>query len=137
MGEPHEGEPWLRLAAEATCPPVGILRLPEVSAQAVHLPLPVCGMTKRSLVQDSLRELLCDATCLVECVRPGAAQSHDLGAMHEAEPPVRHHVRLLLTPARQRLGPLTRAPELVDVATERDGVAVDDARHRSAIARRS
>ena len=93
----------------------------------MDLPLPVRGVAESPLVQDSLREPLGDTTRFFKRVLPRAAERHDLGPVHQAEALVRHHVRLLLAPARQRLRPLPRPPKLVHVTTERDRVAVDDA----------
>jgi hypothetical protein len=92
----------------------------------MDLRLPVGSMTQSPLVQHSPRELLGNATCFFERILPRAAQRHDLGPMHEAQAFVRHHLRLLLAPARERHRPLPRPPKLEDVSTERDHVAVDD-----------
>ena len=83
----------------------------ELALEAMNLRLPIRSMAESALVQDSLRELLGDAPCFLERVPPGAAERHDLGAMHEAEALVRDHVRLLLAPARQRLRPLAARAE--------------------------
>ena len=81
-----------------------------------------------ALLGAALLEPLSRTSCLLERVGPRALQHHDLGAVHEADSGVRHHLRLLGAPAREVLGPLPGAADLEDALAERDRVAVHDAR---------
>ena len=126
LGEPHQPETGLRLAPEAACLAVRSLGFVEPPLQAMDFRLPIRGVPERTLVQHALRELRRHTARFLERLPPRAAESHDLGPMHEADALVRDHVRLLLAPACQRLRPFARAPKLVRVAAEGDCVAVDD-----------
>src|ERR671918_2980823 len=127
LRQPQHRQAWLRLSAEPACLSIGQLRSLELTTQAVDLTLSVGSMATCALVQDSLREFLADATRFLEGLRPRTFERHDLGAVHEAQALVGHHLALLLAPARQRRGPLARTTQLVHVAAERNRVAVEDA----------
>jgi len=63
--------------------------------------------------------------------RPVTGELHDLGPVHEAQPVVRHHLRLRIAPDRECVRPLANVTELERVVAEVDRVAVDDpADHR-------
>jgi hypothetical protein len=127
LRQPHQSKARLRFPPEPACLPVGRLGQAELTLQAVDLPLPVGGVAESPLIQDSLGETLGDPTRFFQRVAPRTTQRHDLGAMHQAQALVRHHVGLLIAPPRQGGGPLAGAAQLVHVATERDRVAIDDA----------
>ena len=59
---------------------------------------------------------------------PGPLELHDLGPMNEATARERNHLRLLLTPAGERLGPLPCSAQLVRLVAALDRAAIDDAR---------
>jgi hypothetical protein len=64
---------------------------------------------------------------LVQRVRPGAAELHDLGAMDQARAPEQHQVWLSLAPAAHRGRPLLRPPEVERLLAGLDHGTVDDA----------
>ena len=105
---------------------VGRLRLGELAAEAMELPLAIVAPPDRPAARRPPLEPVLRAPRLVQCVLPRPGHLHDLRAMHQADAGVGDHLRLLLPPPRQRLGPLPGAPQLVDALAEVDRGAVDD-----------
>jgi hypothetical protein len=75
----------------------------------MDLTLSVGGVAESQLIQDPLCETLVDPTRFFQRVPPRTPQRHDLGAMHQAQALVGHHIGLLLAPPRQGGGPLAGA----------------------------
>jgi hypothetical protein len=98
LSQPHQSEARLRLPAMPACLAVGRLRAAEVAAEPVDLPPVVAGLACRARVLSAQAALGCSPR-LVERLRPGSVQLHDLGAMREAAPGEGDEVGLALAPA--------------------------------------
>ena len=117
-------------AARHPCParlPVGHLGRAVIPEEAVDLPLPVPGLACRQRVL-RLQATLGGPLRLLQGLRPGAVQLHDLGAMHQAASGEGDQVGLVLAPVGEGGGPLLGAADLVGVLASQDHAAVDDPR---------
>jgi hypothetical protein len=94
----------------------------------VQLALPVEGAARRR-VAGRLGEPLARPPRLLQRVRPGAVELHDLGAVHLALAAVGDQLRLRLDPVAQRGGPLPRPAQVEDLLAGLDRGAVGLAGH--------
>ena len=126
LGQPQQGQARLRLPPAPARLPVRLLGRAEIAEHPVDLSLPVTGLTGGRRVLPLQAALGCPPR-LLQGVRPGALELHDLGAMHETATGEGHEVGLALAPARKRGSPLLCATDLVSVPASEDHAAVDDA----------
>jgi hypothetical protein len=77
-----------------------------------------------------MSEPLAGSAGLIDRLRPGTVDLHDLGAMNQALSGERHQVRLFRPPGRQRGRPLVRTPQIGDLQAGVNHRAVDIARYR-------
>ena len=128
LREPQQGEPGLRLPAEAARFLVRVLRGIQLSAQPVDVALQIGRLRRGSGVHRAL-EAHARALRLLDRGRPRTVQLHDLGAVDHAPPGERHQVGLPVAPLLQRRGPFLRAAKVVDLLARRDHTAVHDPGH--------
>ena len=127
LRQPQQGQARLRFQAPLARAPVRLLGRRELAAQPVHLRLLV-ECRGGGLLADPLGTLA-GALRLLDRLLPGAAQLHDLGAMHPADAGEGDHLGLLLAPLRQGGGPLAGAAERVHLLTGLDHAAIHQTRH--------
>ena len=123
LGQSEPRQTGLRLSSAPAGLVVRLLGLRELAAQPVQLALLVEGGTDRRLRPPE--EPLARPLRRVDRVRPGAAQLHDLGAMHQAVAAERDEIRLRVAPVRQRRRPLLRPTQIEDLLARLDHAAVD------------
>src|SRR6266540_2291279 len=117
------------LGGAATAPaPAGAPGRSEVPLEAKELPLLVERLAGRRPVHRLLAAVARQPR-LFERVLPGAVQLLDARAMCETSAREGHHLRLLVAPASESVGPLASAAWLERLFAARDHAAIDDAGH--------
>ncbi len=119
-------QPRLRAPSVFAGASVGVLRLGELTAQAMELGTLVEGGADRRLA----RQRFARPGRFVHRVTPRALDLQDLGSMHEALPAIRHQIGLRLAPPRERGGPLLGATQIHHLVAGLEHGAVDDAGDR-------
>ena len=136
LGMPQQREPRLWLVTGSRGLSKCGLGLIEPALQAIHLALAVQRVTHGGSVH-RLREACRHPPRFLKRRAPLAAQLHEFGAMDQALPSVRHHLRLLLAPSRQCLRPGLGAAHLEKVLAVGNDAAVRQSGHdRRQLARR-
>src|ERR1700752_1631267 len=97
----------------------------EPPLQPVDLALSVARLPGRYVIS-LLGESVGRPPGLLERLRPGPVELHDLRAMGQAAAAEAHHLGLLLAPARQGRGPFPSPAGLVSPLTGKDHTAVDE-----------
>src|SRR6059058_1216378 len=126
LRESQQRPPRLRLQAEPARVPVRLFGLPELATQTLNLALEVARLGRGCLVHGLFEPSAC-ALRLLQRVRPGALEAHQLRTVNQAAAGERQKVRLPLAPVGQCSRPLPGAAELVDLLARQDHAAVDDA----------
>jgi len=126
LSQAEERKARLRLPPAPAGLPAGLLGGAQLAPQEVDLAPPVGRMAGDALVQDAPPVALGTAY-LHHRLRPVTGEGHDLGAVHEAEAHVGHHVGLAIAPLGVGVRPLAGTAQLEHALTERDRVAVDRA----------
>jgi hypothetical protein len=103
---------------------IGVLGFGELSPEPVELGPLVERRTELRLGRH--RQPFAGTPCLVQGIRPRAAQLQDLRPVHHVPAPVGNQIRLRRTPLAQRRRPLLRPPHIQDLLTRLDHAAVDD-----------
>ena len=110
--------------------PIAVLGLRELPAQPVQLGLLVAGHADHRRRAGGVGEPVAGLPHLVHGLLPRAVELHEFGAMHQTLTAEGHQIRLRITPAGQRRGPLLRPPQIEDLLARRDHTAIGDPGNR-------
>ena len=128
LGQPQEGQTGLGLTPVPARVGVRLGGRLELAEHAVDLCPPVRGLAGGDSVLCSGRTRL-GPPGLLQCLRPRAAQLHELRAVGQAAAGEGHEIRLALAPVRERGRPLLCTTDFIRVLAREDHAAVRDPGH--------